>query len=146
MGSTVVEFHPNGVTGGRYLADTKTAGSISLLLQISLPVMLLADKETILELKGGTNCEMAPQIDELTEVFRPNLERFGATFDFELLRRGYFPKGGGHCKITCKPVNFLKSVDLTEFGKITKLYGWSYVAGTLPIKVGICICKSMNNF
>ncbi|CAM6031454.1 unnamed protein product, partial [Sphagnum compactum] len=135
LGSTEIEFYPTTISGGRYLADTKTAGSISLLLQISLPVILFADRETVLELKGGTNCEMAPQIDELTEVFRPNMERFGATFDFELIRRGYFPKGGGHCKITCKPVNFLKPVELVNFGKVTKLFGWSYVAGTLPIKL-----------
>ena len=42
-----------------------------------------------LDLKGGTNAEMAPQIDFITEVFRPNLEKFGATFDFDLFTRGY---------------------------------------------------------
>jgi len=145
-----VEFHPNQISGGRYMADTRTAGSISLLLQISLPVMLFGDRETILELKGGTNCEMAPQIDELTEVFRPNLEKFGASFDFELIKRGYFPRGGGHCRIICKPINSLQPVQMIEFGRVLKLYGWSYVAGTLPIKLAQDICdgakKKLENF
>lgn len=62
--------------------------SVPLLLQIALPAALFSDRTTILNLSGGTNCEMAPQIDFTTEIFRPNLEKFGATFDFELSRRG----------------------------------------------------------
>lgn len=135
MGSTEIEFLPSKIRGGQYLADTKTAGSVSLLLQVALPVALFGDQATTLELRGGTNCEMAPQVDEMTEIFRPNMERFGGTFDFDLLRRGYFPKGGGCCKIDVKPVKSLKPIDLVEFGRIHKISGWSYVAGVLPIKI-----------
>lgn len=135
LGSTEVEFIPQSIVGGSYHADTKTAGSICLILQISLPVILFADSDVSLELKGGTNCEMAPQIDEITEVFRPNLEKFGATFDFNLIRRGYFPKGGGHCVIKCRPVKSLKPVELVDFGDYSKIYGWNYVAGALPLNV-----------
>lgn len=42
----------------------------------------------MLNLKGGTNAEMAPQIDFITEILRPNIEKFCATFDFDLFRRG----------------------------------------------------------
>lgn len=59
-----------------------------MLLQISLPLILFGESASKLHLKGGTNAEMAPQIDFITEIFRPNLERFGATFDFTLERRG----------------------------------------------------------
>lgn len=62
--------------------------SVALLLQISLPLMLFGGSSSTLHLKGGTNAEMAPQIDFITEIFRPNLEKFGATFDFTLERRG----------------------------------------------------------
>lgn len=71
----------------------KTAGSISLLLQVALPLTFFADSDTTLTLQGGTNAEMAPQIDYTTEVFKPVMEKFGATFDFDLIKRGYFPKG-----------------------------------------------------
>lgn len=96
IGSTEVEFHPNQLKSGEYTADTKTAGygeihlnshdqfhsitiafsnfrSVSLLLQVSLPLILFAGGPTVLHLKGGTNAEMAPQIDFTTEIFRPNL-------------------------------------------------------------------------
>lgn len=62
--------------------------SIALLLQVALPLILFGHSTTTLHLKGGTNAEMAPQIDFTTEIFRPNLEQFGATFDFTLERRG----------------------------------------------------------
>lgn len=62
--------------------------SITLLLQIALPVSLFCDHNVTLNLKGGTNAEMAPQYDFTIDIFRKNLERFGATFDVELIRRG----------------------------------------------------------
>lgn len=62
--------------------------SVALLLQVALPLVLFGRSASVLHLKGGTNAEMAPQIDFITEIFRPNLERFGATFDFTLERRG----------------------------------------------------------
>lgn len=62
--------------------------SIALLLQVALPLVLFGRSASVLHLKGGTNAEMAPQIDFTTEIFRSNLEQFGATFDFTLQRRG----------------------------------------------------------
>lgn len=132
IGSTEIEFWPGNIKGGSYRAQVKTAGSISLLLQVALPCTLFADRSTKLNLHGGTNAEMAPQIDYTTEVFRPIMEKFGATFDFDLIRRGYFPRGGGEVIITVNPVNEIKPINMTDRGNITKIYGWSFVAGTLP--------------
>jgi RNA 3'-terminal phosphate cyclase (ATP) len=135
LGSTEVEFNPNTIEQGMYFADPRTAGCISLLIQIVLPVTYFANGPIVLELKGGTNCSMAPQIDFITEVFRPNLEKFGCSFDFDLKKRGYFPKGGGHCVVNINPVKSILPVNLTNFGVVQKLYGWSFVAGSLPVKV-----------
>ncbi|KAB0804957.1 hypothetical protein PPYR_01927 [Photinus pyralis] len=133
IGSTEIELWPGKVSGGNYSALVKTAGSVSLLLQVALPCTLFANLDTTLTLEGGTNADMAPQIDTTTEVFRPLLEKFGATFDFDLIRRGYFPKGGGKVIVRIKPVRQLNAVELLETGQVTSVYGWSYVAGTLPI-------------
>lgn len=133
IGSTEISFYPGNIRGGSYTGFVKTAGSISLLLQVSLPCALFADSEVTLRLRGGTNAEMAPQIDYMTEVFRPILEKFGATFDFDLIRRGYFPKGGGEVIVKVQPVSRLNGVKLTEQGNVTSINGWSYVAGTLPV-------------
>jgi hypothetical protein len=42
--------------------------SVGLLIQVALPCILFSNGMTILKLKGGTNAEMAPQIDYITEV------------------------------------------------------------------------------
>ncbi|CAH1991921.1 unnamed protein product [Acanthoscelides obtectus] len=142
MGSTEIQFWPNELKGGTYTAKIKTAGSITLLLQVAVPAALFADSATVLNITGGTNTEMAPQIDFYTEVFRPNLEKFGATFDFELRKRGYFPKGNGEVSVTVDPVAHLNPVILTERGSITDIYGWSYTAGTVPIRLAYLLAEN----
>lgn len=132
IGSTEIEFWPRDIKGGSYKAAVKTAGSISLLLQVALPCILFADSPTKLILQGGTNAEMAPQIDYTTEVFRPIMEKFGATFDLDLLRRGYFPRGGGEVIVNVNSIQKLNPINMTERGNILKIYGWSFVAGSLP--------------
>ncbi|XP_045777376.1 RNA 3'-terminal phosphate cyclase [Maniola jurtina] len=135
IGSTEIEFIPGKIKGGHYVADTKTAGSISLLLQVALPCALFADSPVTLDLKGGTNADMAPQIDYMERVFRLALRHFGADFNMTILRRGYFPKGGGHVRVEVSPVRSLRSINLTERGTVKEITGTSFVAGTLPIKL-----------
>lgn len=133
--SQSIKFYPGSICGGNYTAIVKTAGSISLLLQVALPCVLFANSPTKLVLEGGTNAEMAPQIDYMTEVFRVILEKFGATFDFDLIKRGYFPKGGGKVIIDVTPVKQLNPVVMLDQGDISKIFGWSFVAGRLPINI-----------
>lgn len=47
----------------------------------------------------------------------------------------YYPKGGGYCKIDVRPIKSLNAFQLLEFGDISDIFGWSFVAGTLPIHV-----------
>nr|CAH7750300.1 unnamed protein product [Callosobruchus chinensis] len=142
LGSTEIEFWPNNIRGGAFTSKIKTAGSITLLLQVAVPVALFAESAVLLNLTGGTNTEMAPQVDFYTEVFRPNMEKFGATFDFELKKRGYFPKGGGEVKVTIDPVPHLNPVTLTDRGKITDIYGWSYTSGSVPIRLAYLLAEN----
>lgn len=61
--------------------------SICLLLQVAIPCLVYADGPTNLTLKGGTNADMAPQLDHMTMVFRPIAEKFGMKFDCRVIRR-----------------------------------------------------------
>ncbi|XP_067641680.1 RNA 3'-terminal phosphate cyclase [Eurosta solidaginis] len=135
MKSTVVEFHPGMIQSGRYTVDTQTAASIALILQAALPVLIFGRHTSELDLIGGTNVGMAPQVDTMTEVLRPNLENFGVSFDFDLIQRGYYPRGGGRCKVTIPPIRNLKAINLTRFGSIIEICGWCFVAGNLPLRV-----------
>ncbi|XP_028407655.1 RNA 3'-terminal phosphate cyclase-like [Dendronephthya gigantea] len=135
VGSNSIKFHPGNVLAGHYVADTHTAGSISLLLQIALPCLIFAPAECNVVLKGGTNCEMAPQIDFMTQVFQPLAEKFGLNFQIDIPMRGYYPKGGGEVQVKIQPASQLKSVVMVDPGSINRIWGQAFVAGVLPIQV-----------
>ncbi|KAK6179432.1 hypothetical protein SNE40_011793 [Patella caerulea] len=133
--STEISFKPGKVKGGNYLADTKTAGSICLLLQAALPCLLYSDSPSSLTLRGGTNADMAPPIDFFNLVFGPMTAQLGVQFDFQIKRRGFFPKGGGEVRVDIQAVKCLNSIKLLERGDIKLITIHSYVAGNLPLKV-----------
>jgi len=142
FGSKEICFNPGKVHGGDYHADTKTAGAVCLLAQISIPVALFAPEPTVLNLRGGTNTDMAPQIDAFTEIFLPNLKHFGTDIEFEVVRKGFFPKGGGEANFFVKPMKSLKPILLDNPGKLVSVEGWCFCAGALPIKVAESIAQS----
>uniref|UniRef100_A0A087XGF0 RNA 3'-terminal phosphate cyclase n=1 Tax=Poecilia formosa TaxID=48698 RepID=A0A087XGF0_POEFO len=135
IGSTDISLTPGKVRSGNHTADTQTAGSVCLLLQAALPCALYADAASQLLLKGGTNAEMAPQIDYTVKVFKPIVEKFGVHFDCDIRMRGYYPKGGGEVAVTAQPLKELQPVSMTDRGNITKIHGRAFVAGVLPFKL-----------
>lgn len=142
VGSTEITFYPGKIQAGRYTADTKTAGSICLLMQAAFPCLIFSNGVTQLCLRGGTNAEMAPQVDYTQMVFKPMAERFGMKFDCNVKRRGYYPKGGGEVVTTSYPCKSLQAVEITDKGKVTNIYGRAFVAGVLPIKVAHTMAQS----
>uniref|UniRef100_H3CGK0 RNA 3'-terminal phosphate cyclase n=1 Tax=Tetraodon nigroviridis TaxID=99883 RepID=H3CGK0_TETNG len=135
IGSSELSLVPGKIRSGTHTADTQTAGSVCLLLQVALPCTVFADAPSQLTLKGGTNAEMAPQIDYTVKVFKPIVEKFGVHFDCDIRMRGYYPKGGGEVVVTVNPVKELQPVLMTDRGSITKIYGRAFVGGVLPFKL-----------
>ncbi|KAJ7332448.1 hypothetical protein JRQ81_014628 [Phrynocephalus forsythii] len=135
IGSTEITFTPGKIKGGIHVADTKTAGSVCLLMQVAMPCVLFAASPSELHLKGGTNAEMAPQIDYTVMVFKPMVEKFNLTLDCNIKRRGYYPKGGGEVIVRMSPVKQLSPINLMDRGNVTKIHGRAFVAGTLPIRI-----------
>lgn len=39
----------------------------------------------------------------------------------------------------CSPIKYLQPIDLTEFGALTKIYGRAFVAGVIPMRVGVSL-------
>lgn len=143
IGSTDISFYPRPVKSGEFVANTGTAGSVMLLFQVAFPCLLFGKGSSRLSLRGGTNAEMAPQIDYTLMVFKPILEKFGVKFDCNIVRRGYYPKGGGQVLVTTSPVMpFLRPVDITTAGQVTRFSGRSFVAGVIPIKVAHAMADS----
>jgi RNA 3'-terminal phosphate cyclase (ATP) len=148
-GSHTLDFTPGANSiypcSRPYIADSKTAGSITLLLQVSLPCLLFSplassDKSEVahLTLRGGTNASNAPAVDYTQHVFLPFLRKqLGLNISLEIRQRGYFPKGGGEIVVRIPPVRGpLRAFDLSgPPGRVTRIYGRAYVAGVLPILI-----------
>lgn len=117
-------------------ADTQTAGATGLLIQVSLPVALFLPYPVRLTLRGGTNATMAPVIDYSILVFAPLMKRlFQLDFDFELVHRGFFPRGGGQVRVRTQPVQSISACTLTQRGSIVKFTGLALVTHKLPAHI-----------
>ncbi|XP_076043599.1 RNA 3'-terminal phosphate cyclase [Oratosquilla oratoria] len=137
LGSEEIEFRPGQLNAvSECVADTQTAGSVCLLAQAAFPVCLFSNGLSRITLRGGTNAEMAPQVDYYMQVFRKVAARFGADFKLYVKQRGYYPQGGGEVsfEVKCSP-DGLKPVVMTDPGHITSIRGQAFVAGALPMKV-----------
>lgn len=102
-GATDFSFAPGENAGGNFEIDIGTAGSITLLLQCALPVAIFSSRPTELKITGGTDVTWSPPFDFFRHVFLPLLAEMGAEASVELLRRGYYPKGGGCVRVKVNP-------------------------------------------
>ncbi len=104
IGSKEVVFKPKKITPGKYTAEIKTAGSIGLIFQIlSLPISF-GEGDFEIEVRGGaTYGKYAPPVDYIKEVLVKNLNRLGFDFEIEIVKHGFYPKGGAFVRIYASP-------------------------------------------
>jgi RNA 3'-phosphate cyclase len=120
MNSTELTFVPGKIKGGRYVVDTKTAGSVTLILQTLVPIGLFADLPLELTVKGGTAVPFSPTIGYFSQVFCSILRMFGAALEIDVKRHGFYPQGGGEVVARISPSHLrpLKMLDRGAFGKL----------------------------
>jgi RNA 3'-terminal phosphate cyclase (ATP) len=113
IGSTELKFIPGNVKSLDLIEDVGTAGSISLILQVLIPVVAISQKKLDLKIKGGTDVLWSPSIDYTQYVLREAYSRMGIKFSLELCKRGYYPKGGGEINLHVNSSS-LKSISFTK--------------------------------
>ncbi len=99
-GSHTLTFSPGDIVRQDLSIDVGTAGSIPLVIQAWLPVAL--EKGGSLTISGGTEVPFSPTIDYFTEVFLPALGETGKETTIDIMRRGYYPAGGGQVRVTAE--------------------------------------------
>jgi len=129
IGSVEIEYIPGNLTRTCAVADTHTAGSICLLLQVALPCLLFGPVEGEIIIRGGTDVQWAPPLDYIMEIFRHHLNLFGANFNIGRISRGFYPKGRGEVQFHVYPVERLKNVDITDFGHPLEISVKTLVSG-----------------
>lgn len=84
--------------------DIGTAGSITLLLQsILMPLMFSTAKNIKLKLVGGTDVPYSMPYDFFNSVFLPHIQKYCTKLEFNLIKRGFYPKGDGEIELKIQP-------------------------------------------
>ena len=147
LNSQAITFYPGKPQARTLSIDIGTAGSVTLLLQAVLLPAILAPGKVRLKLTGGTNVEHSQPAEYFSAVFLPHMAAF-AKANFSLLRRGYFPRGGGNVELEVAPLFHLKDFDtfadlrtavsqqsreigMLERGKLLKITGVSHASADL---------------
>ena len=116
--STEVLFVPRTLKVKNLEIDIGTAGSITLLLQALLLPCMFGHKSHTLTITGGTDVPWSMPIDYFTNVVVPQLGRV-CGLEVKVLKRGYYPKGGGKVQVVIRPRFSLK--DALNFDKLKDL-------------------------
>ncbi|WP_337862291.1 RNA 3'-terminal phosphate cyclase [Nitrososphaera sp.] len=104
VGSVHVRFEPGEFSGPlARKVDIGTAGSIPLTLMTVVPAVALSGNSLEIEITGGTDVKASPTIDYLRYVVADAYRSVGIKFAVEVLKRGYYPKGGGVVKAVIEP-------------------------------------------
>ena len=103
VGSGELEFVPGTIRGGDYRFDVGTAGSVTLVAQTILPVLLKADVPSVVTITGGTHVPFAPIWEFFVETYLPELRRMGARVEAELETCGFYPAAGGVVRLKVWP-------------------------------------------
>lgn len=121
IGSKEIKFHPGEIKAENLHIRIETAASIALLLQSLLLVSLFAPNSLKIHLHGGgTDVPFSPTFDHFRLVFLKILEKMGAKIETEILKRGYYPAGGGEINIEVFPSK-LKPIKLLKRGQLRKI-------------------------
>ena len=102
IGSESIVFFPKKLKASNLDADIGTAGSISLFLQSVLIPSIFANAPVKISVTGGTDVIWSMPVDYLKNVFIPHLHKYAKT-ELRILKRGFYPKGGGKVIIEIRP-------------------------------------------
>ena len=133
IGSRELSFEPGQIVGGKYEFDIGTAGSVTLVAQTVLPILLHASKGSQVRITGGTHVLKSPSYDYFEKVFVPALRNFGPIVECRMLKPGYYPKGGGVMEFALEP---LRLHGCTEWGGNEEVQALIRLSG-LPESIAI---------
>lgn len=125
VGSTEFVFRPRArPRGGAYRWEIGTAGSTTMLAMTVLPLAAWADAVVEARVVGGVFQDFAPSPHHLRHVLAPALARMGATFDVEIVRPGYVPRGAGELALRVEPVrDELRPIVIDARGEVGPVRG-----------------------
>ena len=117
VGAEWIRFSPSDkFEGGSIKFDIGTAGSIPLILMTVVPAVSLSNNSLQIEVTGGTDVKASPTIDYIKHIVAKSYLSIGPKFSVDVLKRGYYPKGGGIVQCTVKPCKTPSTIELLATG------------------------------
>ncbi|MDQ3808005.1 MAG: RNA 3'-terminal phosphate cyclase [Thermoproteota archaeon] len=117
VGADWIRFSPSEkFEGGSVKFDIGTAGSIPLILMTVVPAVSLSNNSLQIEITGGTDVKASPTIDYIKHIVAKSYLSIGPEFSVDVLKRGYYPKGGGVVQCTIKPCKTPGTIELLGSG------------------------------
>jgi RNA 3'-terminal phosphate cyclase (ATP) len=133
IGSRDLVFRPGPLKPGNYSFSIGTAGSSTLVLQTVLPPLLMAKEASRIRITGGTHNRGSPPFDFLDRAFMPLLRRMGADVELQIVRHGFYPRGGGQIHAEVSPAPLIP-MHLHERGAQQSISADAYIAA-LPMNI-----------
>ncbi len=113
IGAEWIRFSPSDkFEGGSIKFDIGTAGSIPLILMTVVPAVSLSNNSLQIEVTGGTDVRASPTIDYIKYIVARSYLSIGPKFSVDVLKRGYYPKGGGLVQCTIEPCKTPGTIEL----------------------------------
>jgi RNA 3'-phosphate cyclase len=122
INDTSLIFYPGKCNSTKENIDIGTAGSITLLLQTIIPVLICSKKISNFIITGGTDVNWSPSMDYYIEVIAPAISQY-AEIRLKILKRGFYPKGSGQISIMIKPTKKFESLNYNNRGKLVQIIG-----------------------
>ncbi len=133
IGDTSLTFIPGKVQSFDLKENVGTAGSISLIFQVLIPLIAICKRKLKLTITGGTNVLWSPTIDYTQIVLREAYSRMGINCSIKIIKRGFYPKGGGIVELKVFPSEKINSIILNK--RTVKNAGLKCIFSKLPSKL-----------
>jgi RNA 3'-terminal phosphate cyclase (ATP) len=134
LGATDITFTPGDLRGGRHAFDVGTAGSTTLIAQTLIPALLHTSQRFRISIDGGTHNPMSPPFEFLAHTYLPLLRRMGAHVEARLVRRGFYPAGGGRIELSIEKSAGLAPIELCSRGALLRKRAVAIVS-RLPVSI-----------
>ena len=106
FGSTKFRFQPAKILSDKneFLIKIKTAGSTALVISTVMPLAVKLKKQINVDIDGGGTWNIfAPPVIYLQKVLLPLLSKIGFKAEINIVRDGFYPKGGAKVSLKLFP-------------------------------------------
>lgn len=132
LGSSAIEFYPGDVYKNSVRIKIDTAGSVGLALQPLQLACLRATHPVEIEIEGGgTFGKWAPPTPFIEKVNFSLLQERGFKAQLEVLKHGFYPKGGAKARAHLGLAKFSGSLFFETRGALHSIHGLSVATNPL---------------